>query len=143
MGKTVEAGDALVKAAGLLSSALKENQASLEFSLEDCSIVYIPLMPYQHRSMWYEESLYLFLHSTDEIAYDMLRCTNNLHRKVHLFQRPKDLLSFVESEVEYNLRLDMGSLQTLPSAAYQIIMPKCYHLESSELIRAMKLLAFA
>jgi hypothetical protein len=141
--KTVEAGEALIKAAGLLKTALKENNASFDFSLEDCLIYYVPLMPRSHRSMWFEEMLYLFLRSTEEIAEDSLRCVSDSHRGIRLLPCPEDTIQGLETEVEYNLRLEVGSLKKIPPFAYQNLMPHYYQLDPKDLTKTMNLLAFA
>ena len=60
--------DEIIKAAGLYKAVLKENKAEFLIPLEECKIVFIPNMPFAHRSIWTEEVLIIFY--SNYLQYD-------------------------------------------------------------------------
>lgn len=52
--------DAAIMAARLFKFAMDVEKASLNISLTDCEIYYVPHMPYYHREIWVKETLIIF-----------------------------------------------------------------------------------
>lgn len=127
----------IIRAASLYKSALKENQAELIISLEQCRICYVHDMPHSHRHAWYEENLFLFYHPSDpkEIG-DYLRAADlpsGDKRGLYVVTLDNDNIDHYLTEMVCdNLQLSYS----------RSMIPKYIEIDPDIFIRVSKLLAF-
>lgn len=134
----------IIQAAELFKTTMHINQATLDIPLTECTIYYIPRMPYSHRTYWTEEvlSIYYRVNNRDEYGIDVLKAGPKSRRSVYAW--PFDTSPEYELKVfvSGNLQVDISDLQKQIDLGNNV-MPTYYVIEPKLFVRILGLLAFS